>query len=250
MNWRSVLILLALTACSSTQQSTLDGTEWLSTAVTEDGGDHPLVEGTQVRLGFAEGQLSASAGCNSMGGAYRVDDGRLILTGGAMTEMGCDEPRHSQDVWLFGFVGSQPAIAQDGDKLTLTSGATVIAFLDAEVAEPDLPLTGTTWTVDTLIHGDAASSMPDDAVATLVFTDDGRVEMETGCGTGSATFEATASTLRIRDIGTTQGTCGVTGAQLESAVLPLLGAEELGYVIDAGSLTLMDGDQGLVLRGG
>jgi heat shock protein HslJ len=135
MNWRLVLILLALTACSSTPPSTLDGSEWLSTSVTEDGADQPLVEGTQVRLRFVDGQLAASAGCNSIGGAYRLDGGRLFFEGGAMTEMGCDEPRHAQDDWLLGFLGSRPAIAQDGDKLTLTSGGTVVAFLDAEVAE-------------------------------------------------------------------------------------------------------------------
>ena len=249
MNWRSVLILLALTACSSTPQSTLDGTEWLSTAVSEDGGDHPLVEGTQVRLGFAEGQLSASAGCNSMGGAYRVDDGRLILTGGAMTEMGCDEPRHSQDEWLFGFLGSQPTVAQEGDKLTLSSEETVIALQDREVAEPDLPLTGTTWTVDTILAGDAATSVPDDLVAALTFNRDGTVEIAAGCSPGTGTYEVGDGSLRIRDIETIETDCEDAARQLEAAVLPMLGADEINYLIDAGSLTLDAGDEGLVLRG-
>jgi heat shock protein HslJ len=250
MNWRTVLILLALTACSSIPQSTLDGSEWLSTAVTEDGADQPLVEGTQVHLSFVDGQLAASAGCNSIGGAYRIDGGRLIFEGGAMTEMGCDEPRQAQDEWLFGFLGSRPAIAQNGDKLTLTSAPTVVAFLDVEVAEPDLPLTLTTWTVDTLINGDAASSVPDDAVATLLFGEDGRVEVDTGCNNGSGTYEATDRALRIGPVEQTLIGCGGAAGQLESAVLAVLNAGELDYVIEAGSLTLMHGDQGLVLRGG
>src|SRR5262245_63953243 len=52
-------------------------------------------------------------------------------------------------------------VAEAGDKLTLTSGTTVVSLQDREVAEPDLPLTGTTWTVDTLLAGGAASSIPD-----------------------------------------------------------------------------------------
>ena len=218
--------------------------------MTEDGADRPLVDGTQIRLSFADGQLGASAGCNTMGGGYRIEDGRLVFEGGGMTEMGCDDERHAQDDWLFAFLGSQPDVAQDGDKLTLTSGATVIALQDAEFAEPDLPLAGTTWTVDSIISGDAVSSVPDGAVATLVFTEDGRVEVDNGCNVGGGTYEVTDDTLRVSELMTTLRACEAPAAQLESAVMGVLGAEEIEYAIDAGTLTLMAGDQGLGLRGG
>lgn len=249
MNWRPIL-LLALTACSVQSGSSLDGTEWLSIAVTEDGEDRPLVDGTQIRFSFTDGQLGASAGCNSTGGAYRVGDGQLIFEGGGMTEMGCDDERHAQDDWLFGFLGSQPSIAHEGDKLTLTSGETVIALQDSEVVEPDLPLEGTIWTVDSLISGDAVSSVPNGATATLVFTDGGRAEVDNGCNSGGGTYEVTDGTLRVGELMTTLRACDAAAAQLESAVMGVLNAEEIEYAIDAGSLTLMAGDQGLGLRGG
>jgi heat shock protein HslJ len=250
MTGRSLLLLLLLTACTVQPEAPLDGTEWLSIAVTEDGEDRPLVDGTQIRLSFADGQLGASAGCNTMGGTYRIEDGRLLFVGGGMTEMGCDDERHAQDDWLLGFIGAQPSIAQEGDKLTLTSGATVIALQDTEVAEPDLPLTGTTWTVDSIISGDAVSSVPNGAPATLVFTDDGRLEVNTGCNTGGGTYEVTDGTLRVSELMTTLRACDGAAAQLESAVMGVLNAGEIAYAIDAGSLTLMAGDQGLGLRGG
>jgi heat shock protein HslJ len=250
MNWRPILLLLALTACSGMPRPTLDGSEWLSTAVTEDGADRPLVDGTRIRLSFTDGQLGASAGCNTMGGGYRIEGGRLVFEGGGMTEMGCDDARHAQDDWLFEFLGSQPSVAQEGDKLTLTSGGTVIALQDRETAEPDLPLVGTTWTVDAIISGDAVSSVPGDAVATLVFTDDGRVEVDTGCNTGGGTYEVADGTLRIREVVTTLIGCGGTAGQLEAAVMAVINAEELDFAIDAGTLTLMAGDHGLGLRGG
>jgi heat shock protein HslJ len=218
--------------------------------VTEDGTDRPLVDGTRIRLTFTDGQLGASAGCNTLGGGYRIEDDRLLFEGGGMTEMGCDDERHAQDDWLVAFLGSQPDVAQDGDKLTLTSGATVIALQDAEVAEPDLPLTGTTWTVDSIISGDAVSSVPNGAVATIVFTDDGRVELDNGCNVGGGTYEVTDGTLHVSELMTTLRACEAAEAQLESAVMGVLNAEEITYAIDSGTLTLMAGDQGLGLRGG
>ena len=227
----------------------LDGTEWLSLAVTEDGEDRPLVDGTQIHLRFTDGQLGASAGCNSMNGAYRLEEGRLIVESGGVTEMGCDEQQHAQDEWLFGFIGAMPSVAQEGDKLTLTSGATVITLQDREIAEPDLPLTGTTWTVDSIISGEAASSVPNGATATRVFTDDGRLEFDNGCNTGGGTYEAADGTLRIGELMTTLRGCEGPAVQLETAMMGVLNSAAIEYTIDAGSLTLIAGDQGLGLRG-
>jgi heat shock protein HslJ len=253
MNWRSGLLLsiFALTGCTFTSAPVqpLDGTEWLSMAVTDDGVDRPLVDGTQVRLAFADAQLSASAGCNTMSGTYGIENGRLVVDGAAMTEMGCDEERHAQDDWLFGFLGSEPEIQQDGVKLTLTSGATVITFQDREVAEPDLPLTGTIWTVDSLISGDAVSSVPGDAVATIAFTDDGQIEVDTGCNTGAGTYQVSDGSIELRDIATTEIGCEGAAGQLEAAVIAVLMAGEADFTIDAGTLTLMAGDVGLGLLG-
>ena len=250
MTLRIAVIVALLAGCTAPPLDALDGTEWLSTAVTEGGADRPLVDGTQIRLSFTDGQLGASAGCNTMGGPYQVQDGRLIVEGGAMTEMGCDDERHAQDDWLFGFIGSQPLLAQEGDKLTLTAGETVIALRDSEIAEPDLPLTGTTWTVDSIITGDVVSSVPNGATATLLFTDDGRLEVDNGCNIGGGTYEVTDGTLRVGELMTTLRACDAPAAQLESAVMGVLHAEEIEYAVDAGSLTLIAGDQGLGLRGG
>lgn len=243
----AILLALALTACTGLAAPPLNGTEWLSTGVTEDGADRPLVDGTRIRLRFLDGELGASAGCNTMGGTYRIDEDTLIFEGGAMTEMGCDEERHAQDDWLFEFLGSRPTVAQAEDKLTLTSGTTVLSLQDSEVAEPDLPLVGTTWTVDSILSGDAASSVPDGVVAGLVFTPDGMAEVSTGCNAGVGRYEVDDGMLRIRGVGMTQAGCDEATGQVEAAMLALLNVD-LAYTIDAGSLTLMAGDSGLILR--
>ena len=248
-----VVLVLLLAACSGNPapgaSNGLDGRAFLSTSVTDGGADRPLVDGTQIRISFDDGAIGASAGCNTIGGTYRIEDGVLVFEGGGMTEMGCDDARHAQDDWLSEFLGSRPTVTQSGSDLQLSSEGTVITFRDTEVAEPDLPLTGTTWTVDSLISGEAVSSVPNGAEATLTFTDDGRVEVNTGCNQGSGRFEVTNGTLRFVDVGVTEMACGGPGGQLEAAVLPLLGADELSWAIDAGTLSLMAGNQGLALRG-
>jgi heat shock protein HslJ len=248
----SLVLAILLAACSAVPGgggAALDGHEFLSTSVTEDGADRPLVDGTRIRISFDDGQLGASAGCNTMGGTYRIEGGLLVFEGGGMTEMGCDDERHAQDDWLMGFLGSHPTVAQSGTDLTLSAGGTVITLQDSEVAEPDLPLTGTTWTVDSLISGAAVSSVPDGAVATITFSDDGRVEVNSGCNQGGGRFEIADGTLRFVDLIFTEMGCEGPGGQLEASVLAVLGADGLTWAIDSGNLTLMAGDNGLVLRG-
>jgi len=246
----TVLVLAACTdAPGGAGGNPLDGHEYLSTSVTEDGADRPLVDGTRIRIGFDDGQIGASAGCNTMGGTYRLEGGVLVFEGGGMTEMGCDEPRHAQDEWLIGFLGSGPTVVQSGTDLTLSADGTVITLQDSEVAEPDLPLTGTTWTVDSIIFGDAVSSVPNGAVATITFGDDGSVEVNPGCNQGVGRFEASDGTLRFVDLAVTEMACDGPGGQLEAAVLPVLGADGLTWAIDSGTLTIMAGNNGLGLRG-
>jgi heat shock protein HslJ len=247
----AILPLILLAACSSATAASLEGRTFISTRVTQSGADRPLVPGTSIRFTFnKDGQLGVSAGCNHMGGTYRIDGGTLRFEGGAMTEMGCDEPRHAQDDWVFAFLGSKPASALAGNDLTLTAGDTVIRLLDREIAVPDLPLIGPTWTVNSILAGDAVSSIPDGVVATLVFGEDGRFELQTGCNSGGGTYAVEGARIQFPDIVTTKRGCDGASAQVETAVLAVLQADNLTFAIDAGSLTLQAGPQGLVLGGG
>ena len=227
----------------------LNGRAFLSSSVTEDGAPRPLVDGTQIRLDFADGMIGASAGCNHFGGTYRIDGGVLIVTGGAMTEMGCDSARHEQDDWLLGLLGAQPLITLDGDELRLEEATTVITLVDREVADPNLPLVGPTWTLTSIISGDAVSSMPAGVVASLAFTEAGLVMVNTGCNTGTGTFEVVDGTVRFGPIAVTERACDSPVAEVEQAVLEVLGADVVAYQIEARSLTLTTAGAGLGLDG-
>jgi len=248
----AALLLALLAACSAGSPGTsLEGRAFLSTSITENGVDRPLVAGTQIRIGFADGRLSASAGCNTMGGAYRIDGGLLVLDGLAMTEMGCDPDRHAQDDWLAGFLGARPTVRLSGNELALEGGGTIIRLLDREVADPDLPLTGTLWTIDSIITGDAVSSVPAGAVATLRFMGDGQVAIQTGCNQGGGRVTVENGTLRFSDLVMTDMACDGPAGELERSVLAVVQtAVPVSYEIEARSLTLMAGANGLGLQGG
>ena len=227
--------------------ATIDDREFLSTSVTEAGVERPLVAGTRIRINFAAGNLTLSAGCNIMGGHYGVEDGRLVTDTLSMTEMGCDPPRHAQDEWLAAFIGARPTVRLDGNDLTLEADGTVIKLLDREIAEPDLALVGPIWTLTSIVSGDAVSSVPAGVVARLQFTQDGQLQLAPGCNQGSGRWALEDGILRITDIGLTRMACPGAAGQVEAAVLSVLQAEQIAIQIEASVLSLSVDGHGLQL---
>ncbi|WP_134774092.1 META domain-containing protein [Ornithinimicrobium flavum] len=228
------------------------GRTFLSTGVTEDGRPRDLVAGSRVRLTFDDGQLSAQAGCNTMFAGYRVEEDVLRVDSLGGTEMGCPEELMAQDAWLVELLESGPVLALDDATLTLTGAGTVLTLLDREVADPDRPLVGPRWQVDSLVTRDAVASVPGQAEATLTFRDDGTVEILGGCNQGSApyTYDEREGTLVVGDVVMTAMACEDERGELEDAVLGVLRTGALTVEIVGPSLTLTAGDRGLGLRAG
>jgi heat shock protein HslJ len=248
MQRAALLVLLALVAgCAVATPIGLDGRTFLSATVTDRGADRPLVAGTQIQLRFKEGRLGADAGCNSMGGAYRVENNRLLVQDMAMTAMGCDGPRHAQDDWLADFLGSGPTLALAGNDLALTLDDTVIRLVDRAVAQPDRPIVGPLWTVDSLLNADIASSVPEGTTASLQFAADGTVAINTGCNTGQAVVTTDGMTISFGEIVLTRRACVGPEAQLEEAVMSVLGAPQAQLQVDAATMTINTGQAALVL---
>lgn len=250
----ALLLLIAIGAgCSGTAAPQLADRAFLSVAVTDGGAPRPLVAGTRIRLDFHGTDLGASAGCNSIGGTWSVQGGRLVFDGAGMTEMGCDPARHAQDDWLVELLGARPTIRLNGNELMLESGAVVVRLLDREVVEPDLALVGPTWAVVSLIgpggDGGAVSSLPAGVVASLRFHDGGVVEVASGCNQGSGRWAPDGTGLRFSDLVTTKMACDGDRGTVEAAVFAVLGAGFLEAEIEADGLTLQaPAGQGLQLR--
>jgi heat shock protein HslJ len=222
----------------------LDGRQFIATSVMNGDDEFPLVPGTRISISFNDG-IQANAGCNQLFASYTLDGDRLIIDGVGGTEMGCEQPLMAQDQWLSTFLDSDPTYALNGNDLTLTSGDFVITLSDREVVDPDQPLTNVTWTLTSLISGDAVSSLPEGVLATLLFHDDGTVDVQTGCNSGGGTYTVEGDRITFGPIALTRMACAGAAGAVETAVAAVLGAGETTYTIDASTLTLMAGADGL-----
>lgn len=245
----ALLFVASLGGCQAAASLSLSNREFLSAGIVDGGAPFDLVPGTRVRLTFTETSLSASAGCNTFGASYRIDGGRLVIDGGAMTEMGCDDARNRQDQWLFAFLGSKPGVTLAGTDLTLDNGATIMRLVDRTIAEPDLNIVGPTWTVTSIIDGDAVSSVPAGATATLVFNGDGSINVNAGCNRGRGSWALEGAGLAIKDVFLTKMACADPAGSLENAVLAVINQGALQASIKANVLTLQAGARGLQLTG-
>jgi heat shock protein HslJ len=241
------LLFLASVASCQAAALTLNDREFLSTGITDGGAPFPLVPGTRIRLTFADTAVGASVGCNQFGGSYRIDGGRLIVEGGGMTEMGWDAGRDQQDQWLFAFLGSKPSAVLAGTDLTLDNGRTIIKLVDRTIAEPDLHIVGPTWTVTSIIDGDAVSSVPAGLTATLGFGADGSIAVNDGCNRGGGKWTAAGTGITISDLFLTKMACDGPASALESSVLRVLNQGSVQASIKANLLTLQAGGRGLQL---
>lgn len=223
-----------VTTPDPTSPTSVDGRTFLSTGSA----GFELVDGTVVRIEFRDdGTLSASAGCNLLGGEYRIDGDALRLDGGlSMTEMGCEQALMDQDTRLADLLLAGPTVVVDGDTLVLSAAGASITFLDRVVADPDLPLEGTVWILTTIIDGDSASSIPMDATSTLTFVD-GSARVATGCNTGSATVILGDGTIGFGPLALTKMACQQPLMDLETSVVGVL-AGDVTFEIEAGSLTI------------
>ena len=248
------LSLLLLVGCGSRAASgglsDLRGRTFLSTGVMENGQAKQLVTGTRIRLSFGEEgrRIGADAGCNHIGGDARVENGRLVAGDMAMTAMGCDGGRSEQDDWLVKFLTGTPTVRISGTELMLANNTTEIRLLDRTVADPDRPLIGTRWVVESVIDRDTSSSIPQGAVAHLLLNADGTFTGNTGCNHMGGGAVIAAPTIRFAGVFTTKMACEDGRMRLEHSVLGVL-HDTVHYEIEADQLRLRDSSgKGLDLR--
>lgn len=218
---------VAVTGCGddgdTAASGSVRGRAFLSEAVIEDGATRPLVAGTRIRRQFAEdGQITASAGCNTLGAAVEITGDRIDVGDLSTTDMGCDPALHEQGEWLGDFLASDPGNTLYGDHLQLRDDGITIDLLDRRVADPDRPLEGTTWRLDGIVDGDAVSSVPSEVHATLRFTDR-QVGIDLrGCSNGTASIEVDATELTVGQVTMQDDQCDPAEPAVEEAIVAAL----------------------------
>ena len=226
--------------------TSLDGRTFLSTGVE----GYQLVEGAQIQLTFDGTNLAAAGGCNQIGATWSLEGAVLVVAQPAMTAMACvPAALMDQDTWVSALLTSKPTVAVDGDTLTITAtDGTVVTFVDESVANPDLPLEGTTWNVEGVVSGDAVSSIAAGGRVPAVRLEGGTVTVDTGCNTGTGTYEISGTAVTFGPIATTRMACTDPAASAtETSVLAVLSGTATSEIA-ADVLRLTNGTDGLVLR--
>lgn len=242
----ALLAVAALSACSNSStaapeppQADLLGRTFVSTAVEGT----PIPGGGPLTVAFEEpDRLSGTAGCNRATGAADFSGGTITPTGPlATTMMACLGDRAGSDAWMVEFFAANPGWSLDGDTLRLSNDTTTVTLLDKKVAQPDRPLTGTTWVVDSTISPDAVTSSLaiEKSTPTLQIAADGTVTGSTGCNAFTGTAVIAGDTVTFGPLATTRMACEPDVAEVETAVLRALDGTTTA-TIDADRLRLMN----------
>lgn len=194
------------------------GHTYLATTATDQGQPHPMVAGTQVTIQFEDnGDVVAEAGCNTITGPAKLDNGKLVVDL-AMTQKSCDDDLDNQDKWLYDVLNGDATWKLDGSTLHITSGTTEIVLGE----ERNVPLTGTTWQIDSITGGDTGTTAP--PKGTLVFTDK-RVTVSTGCNTGDAEYSVTGQQMHVSTVAMTRKACPPDLSEAEQAIVAVLSGD-------------------------
>lgn len=212
---------------------------------------HELVADTVVRVTFSAGDVAIDAGCNSMGGAYDVAaDGTISMpTELRSTMMACDDALMAQDEWVSTWLGDGVTGTVDGDVLTLVGGDVTMALtsMDAGAAGGEEVTPAGAWTLDTIVEGEVASSVPTDVETPTLEIADGTVSVFTGCNSGSGGVEVAADTLVFQPMAITFRACDGPAGELEVTILAVLSGE-VPYVTDGETMTTGTDEVSLVWR--
>ena len=235
-------LVLALAGCGGEPVGTDVAGTWVLASGTGPDGAVEVPPDARVDLRFDDGQVGGVAACNSYGGEVAIDGDTITVGALSQTEMACDEPRMAAESAYLAALGRVATVARDGDTLTLT-GPDVELVFELEPPEPDAALDGTTWTLDTVLDGDTASTVLGEP-ATLVLDQDGTFLAGTGCRAATGQWSRDGETLATADVGVDDVECDPDVTAQDDHVLAVLEASP-SIAIDGARLTLMAGDRGL-----
>ena len=220
---------------------------WQLTSGTVDGTALDLGVPRPVTLTVDGTKASGSSACNLYFSDLTVSGGTVTFGTIGGTEMACQDDLMNLEGKYLSALARVTGGSRAGETLILTGDGVRLEFGSAPVAEP-AALVGTTWTLDSLIEGDTASSVVA-RPATLTLRANGKVSGSTGCRTFRGTWKTDGDTggdtLVIGPLATPRIACrGAAGPQDRHVLAVLRGT--VTALVDGTSLTVT-GDRGLGL---
>jgi heat shock protein HslJ len=210
----------------------LDGA-WVLDRGEGPGGPIQVPDGWRVTLNFIGEDEFGGQACNHYGGTYdRGANGAVTFSNMSMTEMACEEPMMTVEAAYHAALGAVTHAARSGDELTLRGEGTELVY-SLVPPVPDEALQGTRWMLESLIQGDAVSSVLGDPW--LVLEADGTMTGSTGCRDLSGRYVVSGDQLMWTDL-RVEGECAANLEQQDRMVIGVL--EQPIVAIEGNHLTL------------
>jgi heat shock protein HslJ len=199
---------------------------------------------TRVTLGFEEGRVGGSGGCNRyFGGVEAGDDGSIRIHGLGSTMMACLEPIMAQEQAFFDLLGRVDAVRRDGGRLELLSaGSPVLVFAELS-SSPEGE-----WRLWGYHDGRQAIVTVETGTEITARLDDGTLAGSAGCNRYRATYTIDGETIEIGPAMTTRMACAPSVMEQEARFLELLGETRAFEVRDGDTLELLGGAGERLLR--
>ena len=220
--------------------------DWQLASGAVDDVPFPMPAGAEVTLTVKGTMIGGRAACNHYGGDLVVDaDGTPRFNVTSMTEMACEEPAMAAESAFLAVMSRIRGVDRDGDRLMLTGPGVELVF-DRLPPPPVAELVGTEWVLESLIAGDAVSSVAGDR-ATIRFDAGGTVSGGTGCRTFAGKWIEANGGITLPEWGMNQTACEAALQSQDSHVVGVF--EGFRVAIDGQTLTLTGDDgQGLIYR--
>ncbi|MFE9483963.1 META domain-containing protein [Streptomyces spororaveus] len=242
----ALVVVLALAGCGRTGDA--HGARlpdpvgsWAVESLTTDGRTLHAPESAHLDIG--RNQVKGNYGCNGFTAVAAFSGTSAVtVTPGASTTMACADMEF-ETAFAKLFQG-ELAIDRGPDRLTLkTADGSTIAMTSAP-AVTDAPLTTTEWTVESLVSGGTAASVPAEAAGKARFTiaPDFTVSGVLGCNRFSAKATVDGSTVTFGPLTSTRMACEGAVGELERTLTELFGSGPLTAKTEGRTLTLTAAD--------
>ena len=242
----TVLLLAGCAAASGGGSPAVDvAGEWELVSGTAAGDPLPQPEGSRATLTFDGAEAGGQSFCNHYFSSYTLDGDALRFDGIGGTEMACEPEIMAAETAFVTALGAVTRVARDGDDLLLTGDDVELRF--GPVAPvPTSELVGTDWVLETLLDGEAASSVL--GGSTLRFEDDGTLTATTACTTLTGRWQPTGDRIQLPEATGENRDCPPEAHAQDEHELAVLGGG-FSPTIEEDRLTLLiDDGRGLVYR--
>jgi len=229
----------------STAPSALTG-DWVLTSGSDGDGDFDLA-GSTITLTVDDDLITGRTPCNSYTGTAANDGATVSFSELSMTEAACraqalmDLERRYVDA-----LGAATSVRVDGAALEVGDGASLALRFQPVVEGSDsdsTALTGTAWTLATVIRGDVAAEAIGSGA--LAFSPDGTtLTGSAGCHDFSAGFATAGGVVSLSALEIAHQACGDETAAQEDSVFAVL-SDGLVVTRDGDTLTARNAVDGI-----